>query len=140
MNYNLQRSKTTCLDLDNRLKLKGTTVYIERAKYIMIERPFGQDVGYTIRASPAGSSNFYTVWSLNNLFYLLPFTYLFFHIHFPTNSLSFSLSHLNIFLHSFFNISFSIFFHSSNFNEKCYILNILQYFHNKSYVVSYYLF
>jgi len=30
MNYPLQRSKTTCLNLDNRLKIKGTTAYYQK--------------------------------------------------------------------------------------------------------------
>ena len=66
----------------------------------------------------------------------LVFTYLFFQIHFLTDSLSFSSSHLNI-ISSFILYSFFFFYHNSFFlysfptiiffNEKCYIHNI---FHN----------
>ena len=53
-----------------------------------------------VRASPTNLANFYTVWRMNNDFYLL--VNHFFQIQFPTDSLSHTLSHLNIIFHSLF--------------------------------------
>ena len=57
-------------------------------------------------------------------------TFLLFQIHFPTDSLSHSLSHLNIIssfiAYSFINHHFILFLTTIFFNEKCYVHNILR--------------
>ena len=69
-----------------------------------------------VRASPAVSPNFCLIFAcLENEQWHLAFSYPLFQIHFPTDSLSHSLSHLNIIssfiLYSFFIIIYSFYIH-----------------------------
>ena len=85
----------------------------------------------SIRASPAASPNFCLIFAcLENEQWHLAFSYPLFQIHFPTNSLSPSLSHLNIIssiiLYSFFIIIYSFYIHyqQSYFSIKSIIFTI----------------
>ena len=75
-----------------------------------------------LRASLAGSANFSTVWRMNSDFYLyvtFNFIYSLFQIHFPTEFLSHSLSHLNIIF------SFIIYYFFNNYtSSNIFLFNI----------------
>ena len=80
------------------------------------------------------------VWTVHFTFYLPTFSYTLFNrfsiiFSIPFKYYLFILSLIFLFQSSFIHLILM-----RNFSEKCYVLNILQYFHNKSYVVSYYLF
>ena len=108
------------------------------------------ELGKNKKSSKSISSRFFKfLYCLKNEQQLLHFNYPLFRIHFPTDSLSYSLSHLNI-ISSF--ILYSFFYHHLFFlylfptiiffNEKCYIYNIFcntfKRITSKSYVKSCY--